>query len=484
MGFRKPTLIQGACIPEILKGRDVVGCAETGSGKTAAFAIPILERIGQEPWGIAALILTPSRELAFQIAEQFSAFGSALKLRVSVVTGGVDFVAQGSALAAVPHVVVATPGRMAFIIRQGGTPPDLSRLAFLVLDEVDTLCDESFSLDLRVVLESAGNSGVGRQNLLFSATLASIPKVPGLTLSDSVFLYNVGEPHGSQPRDSSLSNHAASFPSSLLQEYLFVPSAVKNSYLVHLLLRMGPLDLVAVGKDANVSSRKRGVNQRGVGKDTRLYSVTGREGASVKTLPEETFPRARSLIIFASTCSTAACLAELCKELGIPCTALHSVMPQTQRMGALAKFKGSLVRVLVATDVASRGLDLPAVDLVINYDVPRVPVDYVHRVGRTARAGRGGRAVTIVTQYEIALLQAIESGALGGKKLEKLPDYLYPEQEVLGRLTKIALALELAKGKLVDIGFTDQLETAKRRKRESREERKRGRTELIAAQEN
>ena len=493
MGLTRPTPIQCACLPPILAGRDAIGCAETGSGKTAAFALPILERLGQDPWGIAALVLTPSRELAFQISEQFTAFGAPLRLRVVTVTGGVDQVLQGGAVAALPHVLVATPGRLAHMLTSGPAPPDLSRLAFLVLDEVDRLADESFAPDLSVILARAAAAYPACQTLLFSATLgANVPRIAGLRISPLAFRFDSSSGGGG----GGGSARAMLLPATLRQEYLFIPAAVKNAYLIHLLLRLGPVDLqlAAAGGGASGSAAGGG-SGRAPHRPAALKTVTGREAASggssskpgkgaaasasasasasaMDREHEEDLVRARSIIIFVSTCAAAACVTELCKELSIPCTALHSVMPQSARLGSLAKFRGEMVRVLVATDVASRGLDLPSVDLVVNYDVPRKAEDYVHRVGRTARAGRGGRAVTLVTQYEMELIVALEAGALGGARLPAIPDFLVVEKEVLARLGKVAAALEVAKSRLVEIGFAEALDTAQSRKGEASDARK------------
>jgi ATP-dependent RNA helicase DDX49/DBP8 len=474
MGLRKPTPIQGACIPAVLRGaRDVLGIAETGSGKTAAFALPILSRLGADPWGIAALVLTPSRELAHQIGEQFSAFGAGMGTRVAVVTGGGSLVGQAAALAALPHVVVATPGRLAHYVTGGASPPDLSRLAFLVLDEVDRLCDESMAPDLAAVLGSAlRGGGAGVQVMCFSATAgaAAVEAVPALRARGSPLVLSVG---GGVAAEPAVPLPTPRLPPRLTQEYLFIPEAVKNAYLVHLLLTMGPATLEergGGGKAPPVAAKKarRGDDASAAAAATSAAAASAAAAGGDAAPP----PRARSLIVFASTCAAAQGISELCKELALPCAALHSVLPQGARLGAVAKFKGGLVPVLVATDVASRGLDLPCVDLVVNYDVPRAPADYVHRVGRTARAGRPGRAVTLVTQYEVALLQAIEARALGGAKLAPLPPHLAVERDVLARLSKVATALEVAKMKLEETGFNERLDRATERKKDGREERR------------
>ena len=269
-------------------------------------------------------------------------------------------------------------------------------------------------------------------------------------------------------------------PANLRQEYLFVPHAVKNAYLWQLLLALGPEDLTVAGGGGGGGggggadegggggggggSGKKGGARRGAGisEATSGAAALG-AGAAARVEAEEALARARSVVVFAASCRSAQLVCEMCIELGIPSAALHSALPQSQRLGAVAKFKSSRVRVLVATDVASRGLDLPLVDLVINYDVPRVPSDYVHRAGRTARAGRSGRCVTIVTQYEVALLQTVERAVLRGRQLPALAAAVCPERDVLPRLTKVATALHLAKARMAATGVEQVLAERKER---------------------
>lgn len=524
MGITKPTPIQQATIGPILKGYDMIGLAHTGTGKTAAFALPILQKLSEDPYGIYAVILTPSRELAFQITDQFNAFGASLgNITVCTVTGGVDMVNQAQILRKQPHIVVATPGRLAYHIKQSATPPDLSKLAFVVFDECDRLLDESFSPDIQVILNainkssSSGNNYGGsisssRQTLLFSATLTSdmrsktVLQRLGIRGSENLRIFDSStnldgtedeeddnddtdeeeednDANGnknSREKSKNLLNHALLAPltvPNLRQEYLFVPAAVKNAYLWETLLTLGPTDLSVSsstssnGKSSSSKANKK--NKKDSEKETGVF-VTGSSALgknSTLNKDEDTVHRSRSIIIFTSTCRSAELVCEMCIELGIPATALHSAMPQAKRLASLAKFKGSIVRVLVATDVASRGLDIPMVDLVINYDVPRTPTDYVHRVGRTARAGRGGYAITIITQYEVTLLQTIESTVLGGKKLMKVADTVIVEEQVLKKLTKVATALHLARTRLADKGFDDLLRLRKARKLEAKAER-------------
>merc|ERR1712142_727556 len=167
MGMSQPTEIQQHCIPQILQGNDCIGCAKTGSGKTAAFAVPIIQKLSEDPYGIFALALTPTRELAFQIGEQFRVLGKSMNLKFSVVVGGMDMVTQGRELNDKPHILIATPGRLAGHLN-GGTEVSLKKIQFLVLDEADRLLEKSFEKDLEVIFE---NISAKRQTLIFSATL-------------------------------------------------------------------------------------------------------------------------------------------------------------------------------------------------------------------------------------------------------------------------------------------------------------------------
>jgi ATP-dependent RNA helicase DDX49/DBP8 len=473
LGVNEPTPVQRACIPIAISGRDVIGAAPTGSGKTAAFAVPILHALGRDPWGIAALVLTPARELASQIRDAIAAFGAPNALRVVALTGGEDMTGQGLELATLPHIVVATPGRLAHVLSSGATIPTLlNRVATLVLDEADRLGEESFAPDIAVILSRlpkgrghpSPSAGRTRQTLLFSATGPGRAKdIPGLDIHPEAFEFSAREASRENVKGPAL-------PSTLMHEFIFIPSAVKHAYLLHALLVMGPSDLVVPTKGSSgtgvglAGSAASGARGRGRAASAPTTGAAGSQSAA----DDASTPRARAIIVFASSCRAAALAAEFCVENGIPTAALHSALPQHARSRSLALFRGGSLRVLVATDVASRGLDLPAVDLVINFDVPRVPSDYVHRSGRTARAGRAGRALTLVTQYDVELVHALEDKALGGRKLKQLPQTLAPEKVVLARLPKVAASLELARARLIENGVADALDRQVRRKKESR----------------
>ncbi|EPE30196.1 P-loop containing nucleoside triphosphate hydrolase [Glarea lozoyensis ATCC 20868] len=354
MAIKRPTGIQKGCIPEILKGRDCIGGSRTGSGKTVAFAVPILQKWSEDPFGIFALVLTPTRELALQIFEQFKAISSPQSLKAVLITGGSDMRPQATALAQRPHVVIATPGRLADHIRTSGedTICALRRVRMVVLDEADRLLAGGMIGSMLPDVEECFSvlpPPSKRQTLLFTATitpevraLKERPSTPG---KPPVFICEVD-------------TQKLAIPPSLRQMHLQIPITHREHYL-HMFL-LTPLNLP------------------------------------------------KSAIIFCNRTSTADYLTHLLRLLDHRVTALHSKLPQRQRVDNLGRFRASAARILVATDVAARGLDIPEVGLVINYDIPRDPDDYIHRVGRTARAGRKGDAVTFVGQRDVELVQAIE----------------------------------------------------------------------------
>lgn len=354
MAIKRPTGIQKGCIPEILNGRDCIGGSRTGSGKTVAFAVPILQKWAEDPSAIFGVVLTPTRELALQIYEQFRAIAAPQSLKVILITGGSDMRPQAIALKQRPHIIIATPGRLADHIRTSGedTICGLRRVRYIVLDEADRLlhaADHGSMLpDVEECLSVLPPS-TERQTLLFTATmtpevraLATMPLKPG---KKPVFVCEVD-------------TQMLAIPATLSQKHIQIPVTHKEHYL-HVLL-----------------------------------------------LTEENVQK--TAIIFCNRTSTADFLHHMLRLLDHRVTSLHSKLPQRQRVDNLARFRASAARILIATDVAARGLDIPEVSLVINYDIPRDPDDYIHRVGRTARAGRAGEAVTLVGQRDVELVLAIE----------------------------------------------------------------------------
>ncbi|KAL5490313.1 RRP3 [Sanghuangporus weigelae] len=349
MNFKKPTEIQVEALPHALSGRDIIGVAETGSGKTAAFALPILQKLWEEPRGLFACVLAPTRELAYQISQQFDSLGSGIGVRCAVIVGGMNLVDQAVALAKRPHIVVATPGRLQDHL-ENTKGFSLRGIRFLVLDEADRLLDMDFGPIIDKILKVIPKE---RTTYLFSATMTTkVAKLQRASLTNPVRV-EVSKKYTTV--------------STLLQYYLFVPYKQKEVNLIHI----------------------------------------------CNTLAQN------SIIIFTRTVMDCQRLALILKTLGFPSVPLHGQMSQSSRLGALSKFKSGGRSVLVATDVASRGLDIPSVDAVINYDIPSHSKDYIHRVGRTARAGRAGKSITLVSQYDVELIQRIE--AVIGKKMELWP---------------------------------------------------------------
>ncbi|EER99761.1 hypothetical protein BDA96_02G407100 [Sorghum bicolor] len=401
LGMRRPTAVQRRCIPRALAGEDVLGIAETGSGKTAAFALPILHRLGEDPYGVAALALAPTRELAAQLAEQFRALGAPLGLRCLAAIGGFDSLAQAKGLSRRPHVVVATPGRIATLVKDD---PDLAkvfaRTKFLVLDEADRVLDVNFEEELRVIF---GCLPKKRQTFLFSATMSdNLRSLLELSGNKSYFFE---------------AYEGFKTVETLKQQYIHVPPQGKELHLWYLL----------------------------------------------SIMKEKKEDPIRSAIVFVSKCNVCQYLDLLLEELGYPAVALNSHKSQAQRLLALNRFKSGQVPILISTDVGSRGLDIQTVDLVINYDMPMSPRDYIHRVGRTARASRGGLAISFVTQKDICLLHEIED--VVGKQLEA---YECNDKEVTKDITKVFKARRLAKMRSRDEGHDEKVEARKEQKKRDR----------------
>ncbi|KAF2637272.1 DEAD-domain-containing protein [Massarina eburnea CBS 473.64] len=378
MEIRKPTGIQKSTIPEILKGRDCIGGSRTGTGKTVAFSVPILQKWSEDPCGIYAVIITPTRELAVQIYEQVKAIGSRQSVKAILITGGADQQEQALQLGSRPHVVIATPGRLAEHVRTSGedTVCGLRRVRFVVFDEADRLLspDAGMLPDLETCLSILPKPDQ-RQTLLFTATVT--PEV--LALKERP------RPAGRPPIFvCEVDTQMLAVPKTLHQTFLQTPVTHKECYL-HVLL----------GTPENLE---------------------------------------KSVIIFCNGKKTATLLEHMLRLLEWRVTSLHSDLPQSERRNNLARFRAQAAKILVATDVAARGLDIPEVGLVINYDIPRDPDDYIHRVGRTARAGRSGLSVTFVGQRDVNLIHAIEARV--GSEMEEFAE---EGVSVEGRVVRDAL---------------------------------------------
>ncbi|XP_066602488.1 probable ATP-dependent RNA helicase DDX49 [Prorops nasuta] len=387
MGLKQPTPIQENCIPHILNGRDCIGCAKTGSGKTLAFALPILQKLCEDPYGIFALILTPTRELAYQIGDQFAAIGKPINLKKCVIVGGMDMMVQGLELSKRPHIVVATPGRLADHLETCNTF-SLSKIKFLVLDEADRLLGGHFDKQLGIIFAALPKK---KQVLLYSATMTdTLSKVKQIA-SSNAFIWESKDDDG------------LATVKELDQRYVLCPKDILDSFLVQVII---------------------------------TFRETNQDG---------------SVMIFTDTCRNCQLLSMALNDVGYPNAALHAMIKQKDRLEALSKFKSNHIHILIATDVAARGLDIPTVQLVINHSVPNVPKEYVHRVGRTARAGRKGLAVSLITLHDIKLLHAIED-TIG----TKLKEYKIDDKDVLTNLMQISVAKREAEIKLDETDFYEK----------------------------
>jgi len=340
--YVEPTPIQAAAIPAILSGRDLVGVAQTGTGKTAAFALPILDRFAASPRRPArkqcrALVLSPTRELSGQIVDSFRTYGRHLRISVTLAIGGVPIGKQIRTLANGVDVLVATPGRLLDLCKCGAV--SLDQVDVLVLDEADRMLDMGFINDIRRIVAMLPRQ---RQTLLFSATMpAEITRLA----------------------DTMLSNPAR----------------------------------VSVNPPASTAER---VNQRAV-----HVTRADKPRLLAEILTAETIDRA---LIFARTKHGADKVVRGLAAAGIDASAIHGNKSQGQRQRVLMAFRSGRVRTLVATDIAARGIDVDGVSHVINYDLPNIPESYVHRIGRTARAGNAGVAISFCSADEVPFLRAIE----------------------------------------------------------------------------
>ena len=340
-GYTQPTPIQSQAIPAVLKGGDLMAGAQTGTGKTAGFTLPVLQRLsgGARPASrsVRALVLTPTRELAAQVEESVRTYGKYLKLSSAVIFGGVNINPQIQQLQRGVDILVATPGRLLDLLQQGAV--DLKHVEILVLDEADRMLDMGFIRDIRRVLAALPPK---RQNLLFSATFSDEIK----TLADG-----------------------------LLNNPAMIEVARRNSTVEVISQKIHPVD-----------------------RDKKHLLLT-------HLIKERNWFQ---VLVFTRTKHGANKLVEQLGKAGISAMAIHGNKSQAARTRALSEFKSAELQVLVATDIAARGIDIDQLPHVVNYDLPNVPEDYVHRIGRTGRAGATGEAVSLVCVDENGLLRDIE----------------------------------------------------------------------------
>ena len=334
-GYINPTPIQEKAIPILIKGKDLQGCAQTGTGKTAAFAIPILQRLSQNPIQkngpkpIRTLILTPTRELAIQIGESFASYGKNVNINHTVIFGGVSQGAQVDALRRGVDIVIATPGRLIDLNNQGLVA--LNKIEIFVLDEADRMLDMGFVNDVKKIIKLIPKH---RQSIFFSATMPdSITQLASSILT--------------QPQYVEVTP-VSSTAETIAQELYFVDMVNKRDLLLHIL------------------------------KNKEL----------------------KTILVFTRTKHGADKVVKLLERESIKAAAIHGNKSQNARQKALNDFKDKKLRVLVATDIAARGIDIDELELVINYEIPNIPETYVHRIGRTGRAGQIGKAISFCDSDE------------------------------------------------------------------------------------
>ncbi|WP_375384995.1 DEAD/DEAH box helicase [uncultured Microbacterium sp.] len=351
VGYETPSAIQAATIPTLLAGRDVVGLAQTGTGKTAAFALPILDRLDVSQKSVQALVLAPTRELALQVCEAFEKYAAHVKgVHVLPVYGGQGYGVQLSALRRGVHIVVGTPGRIMDHLDKGTL--DLTELKYLVLDEADEMLKMGFAEDVETILADTPDT---KQVALFSATMpAAIRRISKQYLND--------------PEEITVKTKTTT-SATIAQRYLIVSYQQKIDAL------------------------------------TRILEVENFEG----------------MIVFARTKSATEEIAEKLRARGYSAAAINGDIAQVQRERTVNQLKSGKLDILVATDVAARGLDVERISHVVNFDIPTDPESYVHRIGRTGRAGRSGDAISFVTPRERGLVNAIERATRQPLTLMQLP---------------------------------------------------------------
>ena len=337
LGYNEPTEIQSKTIPVILSGKDVMASAQTGSGKTAAYALPIIECLQEPHRKPRSLVLAPTRELALQVEAQFKLFGKYCKLRVASLYGGVGYDTQIRALRRGVDIIIATPGRLLDHIER--RTADLSQVEILVLDEADRMLDMGFMPQVVKIVTGLSRE---RQTLMLSATIDSqVERIAARFLVEPVIVRV--NPHQVEPKE-------------IEQKIFHVDEFGKDALLLKLI---GELSMTSV-------------------------------------------------LVFTGTKRRATWVKNRLRDSNVAAEEIHGDISQNQREQTLAKYRQGAFPVLVATDVAARGLDIPAISHVVNYDIPKSPEDYVHRIGRTGRAGRIGVAVSFVSQDQRHLIRDIE----------------------------------------------------------------------------
>ena len=419
LSYKEPTEVQKYVIPQILKEKNVIAISKTGTGKTASFCLPILSELSKNPFGLYAIILEPTRELVLQVEEKLKLFSTGFNLRMCSIIGGEDFTTQLNELDKIPHIIIATPGRLVSFLENNYIKL-VQNLRYFVMDEFDQLLDETIKPDIDKIITYLPDE---RITLFFSATIMQtkeeLKKYIGKNNKDEIYYYNNNtdekledivkkDDSGEKEKEKDLSVNKKNkkiiplkiknrINEDVSLKYILVPQKLKEHYLLYLL-------------------RNR-------------YKET-------------------NTLIFVNHVKQCDFLYNLCKLFEIKVSHLHSKMTQKNRREDLQKFKGSLTNILISTDLASRGLDIKQCDLVINFDIPLSSLTFIHRAGRTGRIGNKGLCISFVSQYDVEVLNGIEDDLNADfKEIEDID-----QDEIMVDTGLVSKGIKLTKMKLIKEG--------------------------------
>lgn len=403
IGLNTPTPVQAATIPQILSGKNIVAISPTGSGKTAAFALPIISKLSEDPYGIFCLVLSPTRELGEQIRDQFRLFGAGIGITVSEAFGGLSYNEQALIIEKKPHILVATPGRLLSHLKNA-TTVSFKYLKFLVLDEVDRLYNQGFWKDIEQILTFLPED---RQSLLYSATMSNkvlLDSVLTKPQSVSKCPFETNEyQYLSEDGKTFFWNPSADQAPKIHHIKAYIPSYIREVYLIVILE-----DILKKNQYSQV-------------------------------------------LVFTSHCETAQQLGLILRKMSFKTAIIHSKMEQDERFKAIKDFKAGSQKILVATDVAARGLDIPFVDDVIHFNLPVSATIYIHRAGRTGRAGREGRSILFVNKNDSKIVADIEKEL--GHEMEVMQ---IDEKETIGKMKSVLTAKKDANMTMFENSFGER----------------------------
>ena len=419
LSYITPTPVQKFSIPLILKNNSLIAISKTGTGKTASFCLPLLQILSQNPFSLFSIILEPTRELAIQTLEKLKIYSTGFNLRVNLIIGGMDYTEQINELEKIPHIIIATPGRLKTLLENNSIKL-VENLKFLVLDEFDQLLNDSIKGDIMEIINYLPEN---RKTLFFSATMLQgidqnldlLEKIRGKEDKNDIFIFDFNKDNYSE---NNFNNEKK--------------EDIKN------INNKTDLDILISQISPNLSQYIILLNQK-LKCNYLIYLLRSQKYLS------------SSIIIFTNTYKTCNFLYTLCSLFSLKVSQLHSKISQKNRSINLNKFKSSLNKILISTDIASRGLDIPICNLVINYDLPRNPDDYIHRVGRTARMGKNGKCINFVAQYDIDLILAIEKRI--NKEMEEMN---VNEEEIMEDISLMNEGIKLAQIKIYESGINDK----------------------------